>query len=78
RQRIPDDDPFQLKELAGAEGFVRPFRLQEAPLFRAALVKGEEESHLLLGDMHHIISDGVSVGTLIREFSELYATRTVP
>ncbi|WP_219192850.1 condensation domain-containing protein, partial [Bacillus paralicheniformis] len=60
-----------------AEDFVRPFRLQEAPLFRAALVKEAEESHLLLVDMHHIISDGVSVGTLIREFSELYASRTL-
>ncbi|MEC1867265.1 non-ribosomal peptide synthetase [Bacillus paralicheniformis] len=74
-QRIHDDVPFQLMELAAAEDFVRPFRLQEAPLFRAALVKEAEESHLLLVDMHHIISDGVSVGTLIREFSELYANR---
>ncbi|BCE06914.1 non-ribosomal peptide synthetase [Bacillus paralicheniformis] len=74
-QRIHDDVPFQLMELAAAEDFVRPFRLQEAPLFRAALVKEAEESHLLLVDMHHIISDGVSVGTLISEFSELYANR---
>ncbi|KFM93769.1 non-ribosomal peptide synthase domain protein [Bacillus paralicheniformis] len=64
-------------ELVAAEDFVRPFRLQEAPLFRAALVKEAEESHLLLVDMHHIISDGVSVGTLISEFSELYANRTL-
>ncbi|MED1146290.1 non-ribosomal peptide synthetase [Bacillus paralicheniformis] len=76
-QRIHDDVPFQLMELAAAEDFVRPFRLQEAPLFRATLVKEAEESHLLLVDMHHIISDGVSVGTLIREFSELYANRTL-
>ncbi|MGU9504949.1 condensation domain-containing protein, partial [Bacillus paralicheniformis] len=76
-QRIHDDVPFQLMELVAAEDFVRPFRLQEAPLFRAALVKEAEESHLLLVDMHHIISDGVSVGTLIREFSELYASRTL-
>ncbi|MDE1453327.1 amino acid adenylation domain-containing protein [Bacillus paralicheniformis] len=74
-QRIHDDVPFQLMELVAAEDFVRPFRLQEAPLFRAALVKEAEESHLLLVDMHHIISDGVSVGTLISEFSELYANR---
>ncbi|MGI6836317.1 condensation domain-containing protein, partial [Bacillus paralicheniformis] len=44
-QRIHDDVPFQLMELAAAEDFVRPFRLQEAPLFRAALVKEAEESH---------------------------------
>ncbi|MCY8080698.1 non-ribosomal peptide synthetase, partial [Bacillus haynesii] len=76
-QRIHDDVPFTITELASAEDFVRPFQLQEAPLFRAALVKEAEESHLLLVDMHHIISDGVSVGTLIREFSELYDNRTL-
>ncbi|MCY8346954.1 amino acid adenylation domain-containing protein, partial [Bacillus haynesii] len=76
-QRIHDDVPFTLIELASAEDFVCPFQLQEAPLFRAALVKEAEESHLLLVDMHHIISDGVSVGTLIHEFSELYDNRTL-
>ncbi|MED2976742.1 amino acid adenylation domain-containing protein [Bacillus swezeyi] len=76
-QRIHDDVPFQLMEIAAAEDFVRPFQLQEAPLFRAALVKEAEERHLLFVDMHHIISDGVSVGTLIREFGELYAKRTL-
>ncbi|MEC0636197.1 amino acid adenylation domain-containing protein, partial [Bacillus haynesii] len=76
-QRIYDDIPFTLIELASAEDFVRPFQLQEAPLFRASLVKEAEESHLLLVDMHHIISDGVSVNTLIFEFCELYANRTL-
>ncbi|WP_307891648.1 non-ribosomal peptide synthetase [Bacillus swezeyi] len=76
-QRIHDDAPFQLMEIAAAEDFVRPFQLQEAPLFRAALVKESDDRHLLLVDMHHIISDGVSVNTLIREFGELYANRTL-
>ncbi|MCY8000847.1 non-ribosomal peptide synthetase [Bacillus haynesii] len=76
-QRIHDDVPFTLTELASAEDFVCPFQLQEAPLFRTALVKEAADRHLLLVDMHHIISDGVSVGTLIREFSELYDNRTL-
>ncbi|MCZ4248856.1 amino acid adenylation domain-containing protein [Bacillus amyloliquefaciens] len=76
-QRIHDGVPFQLEDAISADAFVRPFRLDEAPLFRAALVKESDERHLLLTDMHHIISDGVSVNTLIKEFGELYAGRTL-
>lgn len=76
-QRIHDGVPFQLEDAGSADAFVRPFRLDEAPLFRAALVKESDERHLLLTDMHHIISDGVSVNTLIKEFGELYAGRTL-
>ncbi|MEC0952365.1 amino acid adenylation domain-containing protein, partial [Bacillus velezensis] len=43
----------------------------------AALVKESDKRHLLLTDMHHIISDGVSVNTLIKEFGELYAGRSL-
>ncbi|AIU82000.1 non-ribosomal peptide synthetase [Bacillus velezensis] len=76
-QRIHDSVPFQLDEAESADAFVRPFCLEEAPLFRAALVKESDERHLLLTDMHHIISDGVSVNTLIKEFGELYAGRSL-
>ncbi|WP_230639896.1 non-ribosomal peptide synthetase [Bacillus velezensis] len=76
-QCIHDSVPFQLDEAESADAFVRPFCLEEAPLFRAALVKESDERHLLLTDMHHIISDGVSVNTLIKEFGELYAGRSL-
>ncbi|MFI2982889.1 amino acid adenylation domain-containing protein [Bacillus velezensis] len=76
-QRIHDSVPFQLDEAGSADAFVRSFCLEEAPLFRAALVKESDERHLLLTDMHHIISDGVSVNTLIKEFGELYAGRSL-
>ncbi|MGI8324449.1 amino acid adenylation domain-containing protein [Bacillus velezensis] len=76
-QRIHDSVPFQLDEAGSADAFVRPFCLEEAPLFRAALVKESDERHLLSTDMHHIISDGVSVNTLIKEFGELYAGRSL-
>ncbi|MDD9768244.1 condensation domain-containing protein, partial [Bacillus subtilis] len=56
----------------------KPFDLSQAPLFRAQIVKVSDERHLLLVDMHHIISDGVSVNILIREFAELYNNRKLP
>ncbi|MGM0943494.1 MAG: condensation domain-containing protein, partial [Bacillota bacterium] len=53
------------------QNFVRPFQLQEAPLFRAKLVETKKKRYLLV-DMHHIISDGVSIQLLMTEFMELY------
>ncbi|WP_157243987.1 condensation domain-containing protein, partial [Paenibacillus elgii] len=32
----------------------------------------KEHEHLLLFDMHHIVSDGVSIGILVEEFNRLY------
>ncbi|WP_121642680.1 non-ribosomal peptide synthetase [Bacillus vallismortis] len=85
-QRIHDEVPFTLQTAAlgeqteqeAAAVFIKPFDLSQAPLFRAQIVKASDEQHLLLVDMHHIISDGVSVNILIREFGELYNNRTLP
>ncbi|WP_432339519.1 amino acid adenylation domain-containing protein [Bacillus tequilensis] len=74
-QRIHTEVPFTLSTETAIEGFVRPFDLSQAPLFRAGLIKVSNEKHVLLVDMHHIISDGVSVQLLIREFTDLYANR---
>jgi amino acid adenylation domain-containing protein len=57
--------------MARDEGEV-PFDLSRGPLFRFRLVKLEEEEHLLLLTMHHIIADGWSLGVLGRELSALY------
>ena len=43
------------------------------PLFRAALLRLGDEEHVLLLSMHHIVSDGWSMGVLFRELSALYA-----
>ncbi|WP_339232005.1 plipastatin non-ribosomal peptide synthetase PpsC [Bacillus sp. FSL M8-0071] len=85
-QRIHDEVPFTLQttvlgartEEEAAAAFIKPFDLSQAPLFRAQIVKVSDERHLLLVDMHHIISDGVSVNILIREFGELYNNRNLP
>ncbi|WP_051287460.1 non-ribosomal peptide synthetase [Paenibacillus taiwanensis] len=52
--------------------FVRPFQLEQAPLFRIEIVKLAHDRHLMLLDMHHIITDGSSMGIWIREFAALY------
>jgi amino acid adenylation domain-containing protein len=51
---------------------IRPFDLEKGPLFRATLLQLGANSHVLLLNMHHIISDGWSIGVLIREWSVLY------
>jgi iturin family lipopeptide synthetase A len=52
--------------------FVRPFDLTEAPLLRVGLVKEDKTRHVLLIDIHHIITDGMSQQILVREFIHLY------
>ncbi|HEY0014879.1 MAG TPA: amino acid adenylation domain-containing protein, partial [Longimicrobium sp.] len=54
------------------EGGARPFDLSAGPLFRAALLRLGAEEHVLLLSMHHIVSDGWSMGVLYRELSALY------
>ena len=51
---------------------MRPFDLLWGPLFRASLVRLGTEEHLLLLDMHHIISDGWSMGVFFRELGAFY------
>ncbi|WP_445013544.1 amino acid adenylation domain-containing protein [Paenibacillus oleatilyticus] len=65
--------------------FVRPFDLRQPPLLRVGLIRlGQDKSdagperHLLLFDMHHIVSDGVSMGILINEFGRLYGGEKLP
>jgi amino acid adenylation domain-containing protein len=60
------------------EAFVRPFDLSKAPLIRAELLKVENESYVLLIDMHHIISDGISTEILISDLLSLYAGEELP
>ncbi|MFZ5987609.1 MAG: amino acid adenylation domain-containing protein [Bacillota bacterium] len=60
------------------KAFIRPFDLSAAPLMRAGLVKTAMDRYVLMLDMHHIISDGMSMNVLIKEFAYLYEGRTLP
>ncbi|MFD0588381.1 amino acid adenylation domain-containing protein [Paenibacillus sp. GCM10027627] len=85
-QRVEDSVAFQLERAETADAqvqvelgkFVKPFNIGRAPLIRAKLVKSGEQSYLLLYDMHHLISDGMSMLLLEREFLALYEGNALP
>ena len=50
----------------------RPFNLSQDLMLRATLLRLDAETHVLLLAMHHIASDGWSIGILFRELGALY------
>lgn len=69
-------EPDQLDAVIDA--FVRPFALDRPPLLRVGFVQLGASRHLMMIDMHHICSDGMSAGLLMEEFGELYEGRSLP
>jgi hypothetical protein len=61
----------EAQKLAKRESLV-PFDLEKGPLFRAVLLRLSEEDHVLVFNMHHIVSDGWSRGVLNAEIEALY------
>jgi amino acid adenylation domain-containing protein len=57
--------------LAGEEA-QRPFQLASGPLMRAGLLRLAGDEHVLLITIHHIVSDGWSIGILTDELGALY------
>ena len=51
----------------------RGFDLQQGPLFRVLILRLEADHHVVLLTVHHIVSDGWSMGIIVRELMELYA-----
>ncbi|WP_337999790.1 amino acid adenylation domain-containing protein [Xanthomonas cucurbitae] len=61
-----------LLERVLAEVASAPFVLDSGPLIRGALVRLADTESVLVVSMHHIVSDGWSMGILIEELSVLY------
>ena len=58
--------------------FVKPFDLSKAPLLRVSLIKTGKARYILMLDMHHIITDGISHEILTQEFISLYSGERLP
>ncbi|HEX4168339.1 MAG TPA: amino acid adenylation domain-containing protein [Bryobacteraceae bacterium] len=65
-------DPQGELERLGTEEPNQPFDLEHGPLIRGRLIQLEDDRYVLLLTMHHIVSDGWSMGVFTNEFSALY------
>ena len=61
----------EVRRLADEEA-QRPFDLAADPLLRTTLLQLDAEAHVLLLTMHHIVSDGWSLGVFLRELGVIY------
>ncbi|MEM7144034.1 MAG: amino acid adenylation domain-containing protein [Verrucomicrobiota bacterium] len=52
------------------------FNLTDGPLFKAEIIKLEDEEHLLVLNAHHIVCDGWSYNVISSDLSELYAAHS--
>nr|WP_250636801.1 non-ribosomal peptide synthase/polyketide synthase [Paenibacillus sp. IHB B 3084] len=85
-QRIDKNVEFHVEHVQASEeetqqyvlDFVRAFDLAQAPLLRVQLVENGPQRYVMLYDMHHIISDGVTAGIIVQEFSQLYEGKELP
>ena len=69
---FPESERHTYAQRLAAEEVERPFDLARGTLMRARLLRMSENEHVLLIVMHHIITDGWSVGVLFRELMALY------
>jgi amino acid adenylation domain-containing protein len=72
---LPEPARQQALDETLARESARPFDLSRDLMLRVALVALAEQQHVLLLNMHHIASDGWSMGLLVDEFTRLYAAR---
>jgi amino acid adenylation domain-containing protein len=66
-----EESERRVKQMAREEA-QRPFDLERGPMLRVRLAKVGEREHVVMIVMHHIVSDGWSMGVVIRELGEMY------
>jgi amino acid adenylation domain-containing protein len=90
-QRIHKNAPFEVQYMraesdyqgndqieAILQHFRQPFDLSQTPLLRAMVLQVEDTKHVLMVDLHHIISDGISMAVFVEEFKILYRGEELP
>ena len=80
-QRLQPPQPFKIEyddsPTPSFRDFVRPFDLSTAPLLRVGLVRVAAQRHILLLDIHHIITDGTSMKIFVEDIMSVYGGRSL-
>ncbi|MCP4153904.1 MAG: amino acid adenylation domain-containing protein, partial [bacterium] len=88
-QKVLENVPFEIDNYRADETksaeiikrFVRPFNLAKAPLLRVGLLEltgTPTKRYILMVDIHHIVSDGLSMTVFTGDFMTLYNERRLP
>ncbi|PYV64568.1 MAG: non-ribosomal peptide synthetase, partial [Acidobacteria bacterium] len=70
---LPQTEQESAVKRMAIDGAKAIFDLETGPLFRAAVLRLNAGEHVLLLNMHHIISDGWSMWQFVRELGLLYS-----
>ncbi|MEG5026529.1 amino acid adenylation domain-containing protein [Microcoleus sp. AT8-B1] len=71
-REVPQSDREAAVKQLSAKEAQQPFDLERGPLLGTSLLQLSEEEYVLLLTMHHIVSDGWSIGVLARELAAIY------
>jgi amino acid adenylation domain-containing protein len=85
-QRIHDEVEFEIECCSQGPGpythtiknFIRPFNLSQASLLRVGLIGVEKGPCIFMVDIHHIITDGISMQILLKEFHSSITGKELP
>ncbi len=75
---VTSDADKEQKSVEILRNFIQPFNLNKAPLFKVGLIRTEANKYLFIVDLHHIISDGTSMGIIVQEFIQMYNGKLLP
>jgi amino acid adenylation domain-containing protein len=73
---IPEEQRLDRARSWANDESQRPFNLSTGPLLRVTLIRLADNDHLLMLTMHHIVSDGWSVGVVVKELKAHYEAFT--
>ncbi len=72
---LPAEDREPAAQQLALQDAQQPFDLARGPLLRASVLQLDVADYVLLLTMHHIVSDGWSMGVLVRDLTAHYSAR---